>query len=155
MSKILVTYFSASGVTENIAKKIANALGGTLYEIKPEREYTDEDLDWTNKKSRSSIEMQDVSCRPLIKKENINLDDYDIVLVGFPVWWYTTPKVINTFIESMDFTGKTLIPFCTSGGSSIETCERDLKNLYPKYNWKKGKRFTGRENEDDIKSLIE
>lgn len=155
MSKILVTYFSASGVTENIAKKIANALGGTLYEIKPEREYTDEDLDWTNKKSRSSIEMLDVSCRPLIKKENINLDDYDIVLVGFPVWWYTTPKVINTFIESMDFTGKTLIPFCTSGGSGIETCERDLKNLYPKYNWKKGKRFTSRENEDDIKSLIE
>lgn len=155
MSKILVTYFSASGVTENIAKKIANVLGGTLYKIKPEREYTDEDLDWTNKKSRSSIEMQDVSCRPLIKKENINLDDYDIVLVGFPVWWYTTPKVINTFIESMDFTGKTLIPFCTSGGSCIETCERDLKNLYPKYNWKKGKRFTSRENEDDIKSLIE
>lgn len=155
MSKILVTYFSASGVTENIAKKIANALGGTLYEIKPEREYTDEDLDWTNKKSRSSIEMQDVSCRPLIKKENINLDDYDIVLVGFPVWWYTTPKVINTFIESMDFTGKILIPFCTSGGSGIEKCERDLKELYPKYNWKKGKRLTGRENEDDIKSLIE
>lgn len=155
MSKILVTYFSASGVTENIAKKIANALGGTLYEIKPEKEYTDEDLDWTNKKSRSSIEMQDVSCRPLIKKENINLDDYDIVLVGFPIWWYTTPKVINTFIESMDFTGKTLIPFCTSGGSGIETCERDLKNLYPKYNWKKGKRFTGGENESDIKALIE
>ena len=155
MSKILVTYFSASGVTENIAKKIANALGGTLYEIKPEIEYTDEDLDWTNKKSRSSIEMQDVSCRPLIKKENINLDDYDIVLVGFPVWWYTTPKVINTFIESMDFTGKILIPFCTSGGSGIEKCERDLKELYPKYNWKKGKRLTGRENEDDIKSLIE
>ncbi len=154
MSKVLVTYFSASGVTRGVAQNIANCIGADLFEIKAKVPYTSADLNWTNKQSRSSIEMDNKSSRPEIEQTECNLDGYDTILIGFPVWWYTAPTIINTFIESLDFSGKTLIPFCTSGGTGISGCERDLRNEYPEYNWKEGKRLTGHESKEDIENWI-
>ena len=154
MSKVLVTYFSASGVTRRVAENIANNIGADLFEIKPKQEYTSEDLKWTNKQSRSSIEMNDKSSRPEIVETISNIEEYDTILIGFPVWWYTAPTIINTFIESNNFSNKILVPFCTSGGTGISGCERDLKNQYPQYTWKDGKRLTGRETKEDIENWI-
>ena len=139
--KALVTYFSASGVTRNAAKQVADIIGADLFEITPEQLYTDTDLDWRDKQSRSTIEMNDKSSRPAIKDGGKveNLDQYDVVYVGFPIWWYTAPTIINTFMESYDFKGKTVIPFATSGGSTIEQACKDLKAIYPDVNWKDGK----------------
>ena len=133
--KALVTYFSASGVTRNAAKQVADIIGADLFEITPEQLYTDADLDWRDKQSRSTIEMNDKSSRPAIKDGGKveNLDQYDVVYVGFPIWWYTAPTIINTFIEANDFAGKTIVPFATSGGSSIDQACKDLKAAYPKY----------------------
>ena len=111
MSNVLVSYFSASGVTKKVAEKVAKVLNGDLFEIEPLHMYTKEDLNWINKNSRSSVEMNNKSFRPPIKNKKLKLDKYDIVLIGFPVWWYTAPTIINTFIESNDFSGKILIPF--------------------------------------------
>ena len=154
MSKILVTYFSASGVTAKVAQNIADSIGADIFEIKPKVAYTSEDLNWMNKQSRSSVEMNDKSYRPEIAGTVSKLNDYNTILIGFPVWWYAAPTIINTFIESLDFTGKTLIPFCTSGGTGIEGCETDLRNAYPEYNWKAGKRLTGSENKEFLKDWI-
>lgn len=148
MSKVLVAYFSASGVTENVALKVARAVDGDLFEIEPRIRYTAQDLDWRDKTSRSTIEMQDKKSRPEIT-HTADLSEYDTVVIGFPVWWYTAPTIINTFLESTDFSGKTLIPFCTSGSTGISGCEKDLKNAYPQYTWKPGKRLTGGESVDD------
>lgn len=137
--KTLVAYFSATGVTKGAAEKLAEVTGGDLYEIQPEVPYTDADLDWQDKQSRSSVEMADLSSRPAIKGKVENLDDYDTVFIGFPVWWYTAPTIINTFIEANDLKGKTVVPFCTSGGSSIKKSAEDLKKAYPDLNWKEGK----------------
>ena len=139
MKKVLVAYFSASGVTKGVAQQLAEVTGGTLHEIKPEKPYTDADLDWRNKQSRSSVEMQDKLSRPAITDKLTNLQDYDVVYVGFPIWWYTCPTIINTFMEAYDFNGKTVIPFATSGGSSIKKACEDLKATYPDVNWKEGK----------------
>ena len=119
MSKKLVAYFSASGNTASLAKKLAEAAGADLYEIKPAVPYTSEDLNWQNKQSRSSVEMSDKSSRPALADTNAKITDYDTIFVGFPVWWYTAPTIINTFLESYDFSGKTIVLFATSGGSSI------------------------------------
>lgn len=154
MSKILVTYFSASGVTAKIAQSIANSIGADTFEIKPKKPYSANDLNWMDKSSRSSVEMNDKSSRPEIAETISKLDDYEVILIGFPVWWYTAPTIINTFIESLDFTGKILVPFCTSGGTGISGCERDLKNTYPNYNWKDGKRLKGNESIDFIENWI-
>lgn len=154
MSKILVTYFSASGVTAKVARNIANNIGADTFEIKPKVPYTSADLNWMDKQSRSSIEMNDKSSRPQIEGTVSKLDDYETILIGFPVWWYTLPTIINTFIESLDFNGKILIPFCTSGGTGISGCEKDLRKAYPKYNWKEGKRLTGREDKDFIENWL-
>ena len=154
MSKILVSYFSASGVTKSVAEKIAKAVKGDLFEIEPKGKYTDADLDWTNKQSRSSVEMQNKSFRPEIEDNNIDISSYDTILIGFPIWCGVCPTVVNTFIESKDFTGKTLIPFCTSGGSGMSYAENDLRKTYPNYNWKEGKRLTGTENDEDLKNWI-
>lgn len=137
--KTLVAYFSATGVTKGAAEKLAEVTGGDLYEIQPEVPYTDADLDWQDKQSRSSVEMADLSSRPAIKGKVENFNDYDTVFIGFPVWWYTAPTIINTFIEANDLKGKTVIPFCTSGGSSIKKSAEDLKKAYPDLNWKEGK----------------
>ena len=139
--KTLVTYFSASGVTRNAAKQVADIIGADLFEITPEQLYTDADLDWRDKTSRSTIEMNDKTSRPAIKDGGkvTNLDQYDRVYIGFPIWWYTAPTIINTFIEANDFTGKTLVPFATSGGSTIEKACKDLKAAYPNYKFEEGK----------------
>ena len=139
MKKVLVAYFSASGVTEGVAKQLAEVTGGDLHNIQPAQPYTDADLDWRDKQSRSSVEMKDKSSRPAITNKLANMQDYDVVYVGFPIWWYTAPTIINTFMESYDFTGKTVIPFATSGGSSIKKACEDLKTAYPEVNWKEGK----------------
>ena len=127
MSKALVTYFSATGVTARAAKNLADAAGADLYEIKPAVPYTSADLNWQNKQSRSSIEMNDKSSRPALADTDVNITDYDTIFVGFPVWWYTAPTIINTFLESYDFSGKTIILFATSGGSGISGTAKALK----------------------------
>ena len=119
MSRKLVAYFSASGVTAKVAETLSEAIGADLYEIEPEVPYTKADLDWTDKQSRSTIEMDDPASRPAIAGKRDNMDDYDTVFVGFPIWWYVAPHIINTFLESYDLTGKTIIPFATSGGSGM------------------------------------
>lgn len=119
MSKKLVAYFSASGVTAKAAKSLAQAVDADLFEIKPQIPYTRPDLDWTDKKSRSSVELKDSSSRPAIAEKLSNIDDYDTIFVGFPIWWYVAPTIINTFLESYDLSGKTIIPFATSGGSGM------------------------------------
>lgn len=125
MSKKLVAYFSASGVTAGVAEKLAEAAGADLYEIKPAVPYTKADLDWMNKQSRSSVEMSDLSSRPEISGKVDNMGEYDVIFVGFPIWWYVAPTIINTFLESYDLTGKTIILFATSGGSGFgKTAEK-------------------------------
>lgn len=136
---VLIAYFSASGTTREVALDLAEVTGGTPHEIKPAQAYTAADLDWTNKKSRSSVEMQDKSSRPAITDKLKNMRDYDVIYVGFPIWWYTAPTIINTFMESYDFKGKTVIPFATSGGSTISKACQDLKQAYPDVKWKEGK----------------
>ena len=141
--KSLVAYFSASGVTERAAKEIAAAVNGDLYEIRPAQPYTHADLDWTDKNSRSTLEMNDAACRPEIEGSVGNMAAYDTVFIGFPVWWYVEPRITDTFLESYDFSGKTLIPFATSGGSGISGAEKSLKEHCPAANWKKGKLVNG------------
>ena len=142
MSNVLIAYFSASGVTKNIAEKIADENGYDIFEIVPEEIYTPQDLDWTNKESRSTIEMNDKSFRPPIV-ESCDVGKYDVVAIGFPVWWYTAPTVINTFIESVDLSDKIIKVFCTSGGSGVDKCVSDLQSEYPQLNFTKGMRFAG------------
>lgn len=143
MSKILVVYFSASGVTKNAAEKLAKAANADLFEIKPVRPYTDADLDWTDKKSRSTIEMNDLSSRPEIAEKCENMGSYDVVFVGFPIWWYVEPRIIDTFLESYDFSGKRVIPFATSGGSGLgKTAENFKKILGANVTVKDGKMLT-------------
>ena len=127
MSKTLVAYFSASGVTARAAKSLAGAAGADLYEIRPAIPYTSADLDWTNKKSRSSVEMNDLSFRPALADSDADIAGHDVILLGFPIWWYVAPTIINTFLESYDLSGKTVIPFATSGGSSMGKTLEDLK----------------------------
>lgn len=140
MSKKLVAYFSASGVTESVAKRLAKAAGADLFAIKPAVPYTAADLDWTNQKSRSSIEMNNPDSRPEIAQRLNNMEEYDTVWLGFPIWWYVAPTIINTFLESYDFSGKTIIPFATSGGSGFGKTVDVLKPLCAKTTrWLPGK----------------
>lgn len=152
-SKTLVAYFSATGTTEAIAKTLAGVTGGTLYEIKPELKYTAEDLDWTVKTSRSTLEMQDKTSRPAIVKDLADASKYETIYIGFPVWWYTAPTIINTFLEAYDFSGKTVIFFATSGGSTIDKANEEFKAAYPKINWKAGQTLNGA-SEEDIKTWV-
>jgi len=135
MKKTLVAYFSATGTTRAAAQKLAKELGADLYEITPEDPYTSADLDWRDKGSRSTLEMKDKSSRPAIKGRCERIADYDTVWIGFPVWWYTAPTIVNTFIEAHDLGGKVLNIFATSGGSGVEGSASDLKNAYPQYKW--------------------
>ncbi|MGN0623137.1 MAG: flavodoxin [Oscillospiraceae bacterium] len=127
MSKVLVAYFSASGVTAKTAKNLAKAAKADLYEITPAKPYTNDDLNWRNKKSRSSIEMADKSFRPALADTNSDISKYDTILLGFPIWWYVAPTIVNTFLESYDFSGKTIILFATSGGSGFGNTVKELK----------------------------
>ena len=133
--KTLVAYFSATGTTERAAKMLAEVAGADLYRIEPETPYTAADLDWHDKNSRTSVEMNDPKSRPAIKGRCEQMADYDVIYIGFPIWWYTAPTIINTFVESYDLQGKTLIPFATSGGSSIKKSADDLKKAYPELSW--------------------
>ncbi len=143
MSKKLVAYFSASGVTEKAAQRLAKAIGADIFEIKPVQPYTREDLDWTNKNSRSTVEMNDRASRPAIAEKLANMSDYDKIFIGFPIWWYVAPRIIDAFVESYDFSGKTLIPFATSGGSGMGKTLDVLKEVCPNANWKDGKLVNG------------
>ena len=140
--KTLVAYFSASGVTESIAKELAQTLNADLHEIVPVERYTDTDLNWMDKKSRSTLEMNDPASRPAIAPTALDISGYDNILLGFPVWWYVEPRIVDTFLDSYDFTGKNIIPFATSGGSSIKKSEDSLKAHCPVANWKPGKLLT-------------
>ncbi len=151
--KVLVAYFSASGTTKGVAQQLAEVAGADLHEIKPAQHYTDADLDWRNKKSRSSVEMQDRKSRPAITDKLTNLQDYDVIYVGFPIWWNTCPTIINTFMEAYDFQGKTVIPFATSGGSSIKKACEDLKAAYPDVKWKEGK-LLNRTSKKDLEDWV-
>ena len=146
--KTLVSFFSASGVTEAAAKVLAEVTGGTLYEIKPEVKYTAADLDWHDRNSRSSVEMRNKDSRPAIIKDLEDADSYDIIYIGFPVWWYTAPTIINTFIETYGFAGKTVIFFATSGTSGITGADIQFHEQYPDINWKEGKLLNGASKED-------
>ena len=141
--KILIAYFSASGVTARTAKEMANAVGADLYEIQPTEPYTSADLNWMDRKSRSTVEMNDPACRPAIGSPVEHMEQYDTVFVGFPIWWYVEPRIVDTFLESYDFSGKTLIPFATSGGSGISKAEKSLQAHCPKADWKKGQLLNG------------
>ena len=128
MKKVLVAYFSASGVTKKVAEKIAAAANGDLFQIEPEIAYSEKDLNWMNKNSRSSLEMSDKDFRPAMIKTELNLSEYDSILLGFPIWWYVAPTIINTFLESYDFSGKKITLFATSGGSGFGNTVQELRN---------------------------
>jgi flavodoxin len=149
--KVLVAYFSATGTTRDVAKQLAQTVGADLFEITPETPYSAADLDWRDSTSRSSVEMRDLSSRPAIAKRVENIADYSVVFVGFPIWWYTAPTIINTFIEENDLAGKTVIPFATSGGSTIDKSSSDLKAKYPTLNIQNG-RLLNHATQEDLKS---
>ena len=141
MSRKLVAYFSATGVTAKVAEKLAEAIGADIYEIEPAVPYSKADLDWQNAKSRSSVEMSDPASRPAIAGKRDNMDDYDTIFIGFPIWWYVAPHIINTFLESYDMTGKTIIPFATSGGSGMGKTNEKLQPSCPNSKLIEGKVF--------------
>ncbi len=152
MSNKLVAYFSATGTTKKLAENLANCIGADLYEIIPEEPYTNADLNWMDKNSRSSIEMKDDSSRPAIKEKVNNIDQYDTIYVGFPIWWYTAPTIINTFLESYNLEGKTIIPFATSGGSGMGNTSNDLKTSAPNATVLEGKKFSASVSESELRS---
>lgn len=137
-SRILVAYYSASGTTRGVAAELAQAVGGDLYEITPAVAYTSADLNWRDKESRSSVEMKDPAARPALAGEAVDVSSYDVVFIGFPVWWDLAPRVVNTFIESHSFKGKRVYPFATSGGSTIKNSEKALRETYPDIDWQAG-----------------
>ncbi len=139
----LVAYFSASGVTRRAAASIARAIGADLFEIEPVEPYTAADLDWNDRDSRSSLEERDASIRPAVASTVENMDAYDTVLVGFPIWWGREPAVVDTFLEQYDFTGKAVVPFATSGGSGIAGAERSLARKHPGISWRRGALLNG------------
>ncbi len=150
MKKALVAYFSASGVTAKLAERLADAIGADLSEIEPKARYTSADLDWRNKQSRSSVEMNDRSCRPEINRNVDDMAQYDVVFVGFPIWWYREPSVIDTFMEAYDFSGKTVVPFVTSGGSGIGDSVANLQMLAAGAKIATGKRFDANTSADKL-----
>lgn len=155
MSKILVAYFSASGVTAKTAKDLASALSADIFEIKPKIPYTPADLDWRDKASRSSIEMKDPGSRPAISATVEDIAQYDAVFVGFPIWWYVAPTIINTFLESCDLSGKTVIPFATSGGSGMGNTNEKLQPSCPGAKLLPGKLLNGAHSADELRKWAE
>ena len=154
MSKKLVAYFSASGTTAAAAKNLAEAAGAGLYEIKPQTPYTRADLDWNDKRSRSSREMNDKSSRPPLADQSAPVADCDVIFLGFPIWWYTAPTVVNTFLESYDFSGKTIILFATSGGSGLGRSAADLRGSAPGAVIRDGKLLNGRQTKEALTSWV-
>ena len=154
MSKKLVAYFSASGTTAKLAKTLASAINGDLHEIIAAQPYTTADLDWTNKNSRSSIEMNHKSFRPAISNTVDHMEQYDVIYIGFPIWWYVAPTIINTFLESYDLSGKTIIPFATSGSSGMGNTNQELTPSCKSAILKNGKRFSPNTTENELVSWV-
>ena len=153
--KILVVCFSASGVTKRVGEEIARIAGGDFFEIIPKERYTSADLEWRNKQSRSSVEMNNPSARPEIAETVSDMSAYDVLIVGYPIWWGVAPRIIETFLESYDFSGKTILPFCTSGGSGVGRSDVALhKNVSGDVKWEKGRQIN-RPNESEIKKWLE
>ena len=152
MGKALVAYFSASGVTAKLAKRLADGIGADLFEIKPETPYTKADLNWMNKKSRSSVEMNDRSCRPAISSRIDDIGQYGVVFVGFPVWWYREPSIIDTFMEAYDFSGKTIVPFATSGMSPVGDSGKNMQELAKGAKVVSGKRCKNGASAEELKT---
>ena len=155
MAKTLVAYFSASGTTERVAKDLAGAVGADLFEIAPEQPYTRADLNWQDKKSRTTIEMNDETVRPAIAGAVADMGAYDTVFVGFPVWWYVEPRIIDTFLESYDFTGKTIVPFATSGGSGLGKAPQRMQSLAPGAKVLAGGLLNGRPSQAELADWAE
>lgn len=152
--KVLVAYFSATGTTARAAQKVADVTGGELYAITPAQPYTDADLDWNDKQSRSSVEMNAPKARPALGGKRLDVSGYDVVFIGYPIWWDLAPRIINTFIESHDLKGQTVVPFATSGSSSIANSAAMLKRAYPALNWKEG-RLLNRADEKTVRTWID
>ncbi len=155
MGKKLVAYFSASGTTAKAAKTLAEAADADIYEIKPAVPYTKADLNWMDKKARSTVEMNDKSFRPAIADRDAHIENYDIIFVGFPIWWYIAPTIINTFLESYDFSGKTVILFATSGGSGFGQAVAGLQNSAPGAVIREGKILNGRQTVQSLKTWVD
>ncbi|HIT51367.1 MAG TPA: flavodoxin [Candidatus Aveggerthella excrementigallinarum] len=155
MSKTLVAYFSASGTTARVASELASAIGADRYEIEPKTPYTAADLNWNDRTSRSSVEMNDEHCRPEIATAVDDMDAYDTVFVGFPVWWYVEPRIIDTFLESYDFTGKTIVPFATSGGSGLGKAPQRMQQIAASSTVVAGKLLNGRPNAAALRAWVE
>ena len=153
MAKKLVAYFSASGTTKKVAETVAEAAGADLYEIAPKAAYTRADLDWMNKKSRSSVEMSDKTIRPELANHDAAVENYDEILIGFPIWWYVAPTIINTFLEAYDFAGKKVVLFATSGGSGFGNTVKELKPSAPKAEIVEGK-LLNRASKQDIENWV-
>lgn len=150
--KTLVAYFSASGTTKMVANRLAGAIGADLFEIEPKIPYSNQDLDWTNKNSRSSLEMNDRSSRPEVAKKVSNMEQYDKIFVGFPIWWYVAPTIVNSFLEQYDLSGKTIVPFATSGGSGMGETNKHLAPSCKGAVLKDGKRFATYVSEEGLKA---
>lgn len=141
--KPLVVYFSATGTTAKAARTLAEVTGGTLCEIVPQQAYTSGDLDWNDKRSRSSVEMSDKRARPALRATSVDINAHEVIFIGYPIWWDQAPRVINSFIEGHDLKGKTLVPFATSGGSGIGNSVRELRKAYPDLTWQEGRLLNG------------
>lgn len=152
--KILVAYFSATGTTKGVAEYIANGLNADIYEIVPEEAYTDADLDYNDNNSRTTIEMNDPDARPAISGSVENMEQYDIIFVGYPIWWGEAPRIVSTFMESYDFSGKTIVPFCTSGGSGIGSSASNLERLTSGATWLDGRRLNGSDSQDTVMKWV-
>lgn len=155
MSKALVTYFSATGTTARVAQKLAEAINATLFEIEPQERYTSADLNWNDAASRTSKEKDDPAMRPAIAKKVADIDAYDTIFVGFPIWWYVAPNIVNTFLESYDLSGKTVVPFATSGGSSMGRTNDVLAPSCPGAKLKQGRRFASNASAGELKTWAE
>ena len=155
MSHTLVAYFSATGTTAKVAERLAGVLDADLYEIQPAVPYTAADLDWTDKKSRSSVEMSDKAFRPAVKGEVENMAQYTTIYLGFPIWWYVAPTLVNTFLEQYDLSGKTIVPFATSGSSGMGNTNRELAPSCPGAVLKEGKRFPAQVSAETLKQWVE
>ena len=155
MNKILVVYFSASGTTKQLAERLAKTMGADIHEICPEIPYTDADLNWMDKKSRSSVEMNDKTFRPAISDKVENMDQYDTIFLGFPIWWYVAPTIVNTFLEAYDFSGKTIVLFATSGGSGLGKSAAGLKTSAPGAKFVDGRLLNGHLDRAALKAWVE
>lgn len=152
--RVLVAYFSATNTTEGVAEHIANGLNADLYEIIPEDPYTDADLNYNDNNSRTTIEMNDPNARPVISGSIENMEQYDIVFIGYPIWWGEAPRIVSTFVESYDFSGKMIVPFCTSGGSGIGSSASNLEQLTSGVTWLAGRRLNGSDSQDSVMEWV-